>query len=79
MFVQFRAKLDNNERLQRFAQDLEDACIEAIDTDNVLTKDLALSVYGKKMERKHYVTTQEWLDYVAGKMQLKTQSYTNKL
>lgn len=35
----------------------------------MLTKDLALSVHGKKMERKHYVTTQEWLDHVAKKMQ----------
>ena len=45
----------------------------------MLTKDLALSVHGKKMERKHYVTTQEWLDFVASKMKAKTQAYTNKL
>jgi len=77
--LKFRAKLDKNERLQRFAQDLEDACVEAIDQDNVLTKDLALSVHGKKMERKHYVTTQEWLDHVAKKMQGKVQAYSNKL
>ena len=60
----------------------------------MLTKDLALSVHGKKMERKHYVTTQEWLDHVAKKMQVrpsfrrlnaadraqgKVQAYSNKL
>jgi isocitrate dehydrogenase len=30
---------------------------QAVDDDNVLTKDLALSVYGKGMKREHYVTT----------------------
>ena len=49
--LKFRAKLDKNDRLAKFAQDLEDACVESVDQDNVLTKDLALSVYGKQMKR----------------------------
>ena len=37
------AKRDNNEQLARFAQDLEACCVEAIDNDGIMTKDLALS------------------------------------
>lgn len=34
----FRAKVDGNEKLAKFAQDLEDCCVEAIDNDGVMTK-----------------------------------------
>lgn len=30
---------------------------EAVDVHGVMTKDLALSIYGKDMKREHYVTT----------------------
>lgn len=40
-------KRDGNEKLIRFARDLEACCIEAVDVDNVMTKDLALSIHGK--------------------------------
>lgn len=42
-----------------------------------MTKDLALSIYGKKMERKHYVTTTEYLDHVKQKLQKKVSAYTD--
>lgn len=62
--LKFRGRLDNNEKLVTFAQFLEDACIEAIDRDGVITKDLAYSIHGKNMKREHYVTTTEYLAYV---------------
>ena len=62
--LKFRGRLDNNEKLVSFAQFLEDACIEAIDRDGVITKDLAYSIHGKNMKREHYVTTTEYLAYV---------------
>jgi isocitrate dehydrogenase len=34
----FRAKVDGNEKLRRFAQDLEDCCVEAVDKDGIMTK-----------------------------------------
>ena len=52
----FRGKLDKNEKLITFAQTLEKACVDAIDKDGIMTKDLALAIHGKNMKREHYVT-----------------------
>lgn len=43
-----RAKLDDNAELAQFCQDLERACIEVIEVDKKMTKDLALTIYGKE-------------------------------
>lgn len=40
-------KRDNNDKLVKFAQSLEDSCIELIDDQGIMTKDLALSIHGK--------------------------------
>jgi isocitrate dehydrogenase len=52
----FRGKLDKNDELITFAQTLEKACVDAIDKDGIMTKDLALAIHGKNMKREHYVT-----------------------
>ncbi|KAH9959030.1 hypothetical protein BGW80DRAFT_1256692 [Lactifluus volemus] len=52
-----RANLDGNERLKVFAQALEKACVEVIDVDDIITKDLALAIHGKAMQREHWVIT----------------------
>ncbi|KAG8926840.1 Isocitrate dehydrogenase [NADP], mitochondrial precursor (Oxalosuccinate decarboxylase) [Tulasnella sp. 418] len=67
----FRAKLDGNDALAGFAKDLEDACIEVIDKDTVMTKDLALSIHGRAMQREHWVTTTEYMDAVNKKLKEK--------
>jgi len=59
-----RAKLDNNEALRLFAQDLEASCIEVIEKDGIMTKDLALSIHGKNMKREHWVITNVYIDAV---------------
>lgn len=69
--LKFRGQLDNNERLVKFAQLLEDACIYTIDQDNVVTKDLAYIMKGKAMTREDYVTTEGFLDHVAKVLQAK--------
>ena len=43
-----RAQLDNNNKLLKFSYDLEKACIDAVDVEGKLTKDLALAIHGKK-------------------------------
>lgn len=43
-----RAKLDGNKELASFAKDLEAATVNSVDEDGVMTKDLALSIHGKK-------------------------------
>jgi len=59
-----RAKLDGNAPLRSFCLDLEAACIEVIDVDGVMTKDLALAIHGKNMKREHWAITDAYLDAV---------------
>lgn len=66
-----RAKLDNNDALRLFAQDLEAACVEVIEEDGIMTKDLALSIHGKDMKREHWVVTNVYIDAVNAKLQKK--------
>jgi isocitrate dehydrogenase len=60
----FRAKLDDTPALAEFAKYLEEACVEVIDKDGVMTKDLALAMKGKSMGRGDWVTTNEYMDAV---------------
>jgi len=55
-----RAKLDGNEALAQFSRTLEAVCIDTVDAGQ-MTKDLALAAHGDKMERKHWLTTQDFL------------------
>ncbi|ORE08302.1 isocitrate dehydrogenase [NADP] [Rhizopus microsporus var. microsporus] len=63
-----RAKLDNNDDLLQFCKDLERACIETIEVDKHMTKDLALIIYGKNMTTEHYSTTEVFLQQIADKL-----------
>jgi isocitrate dehydrogenase len=60
----FRAKLDDTPELATFATALEEACVECIDEDGVMTKDLALAMKGKQMGRGDWVTTDEYMKAV---------------
>ncbi|KAI8878976.1 isocitrate dehydrogenase [NADP], partial [Backusella circina FSU 941] len=66
--LEHRAKLDDTPELAKFAKDLEAACIETIEVDNKMTKDLALIIYGKEMTDKHYSTTEDFLQQIADKL-----------
>ncbi|KAJ8658462.1 isocitrate dehydrogenase, NADP-dependent [Lichtheimia ornata] len=63
-----RAKLDDNKELAQFTKDLEQACIDLIEVDKKMTKDLALIIYGKGMKLEHYSTTEEFLQQIADKL-----------
>jgi len=69
-----RAKLDDNEELRKFCSDLEAACVETIDGDGVMTKDLALAIHGKNLQREHWVITDVYMDAVNAKLQRKIQA-----
>jgi isocitrate dehydrogenase len=57
----FRGKLDDNQELVRFAHALEAVCIETVE-EGKMTKDLAISVYGKNVNHgEHYLYTEEFL------------------
>lgn len=62
-----RGKLDNTPDLVVFAECLEKACIETVDLDGIMTKDLALSAG----QPDTYVMTDEYLD--ATEKRLKTE------
>ncbi|PHH85514.1 hypothetical protein CDD83_307 [Cordyceps sp. RAO-2017] len=57
-----RGKLDGTPELVAFAESLEQACIDTVDADGIMTKDLALAC--GKTERSDYVTTTEYMNAV---------------
>lgn len=57
-----RGRLDGTPDVVAFAEALERACIDTVDVDGVMTKDLALACGNK--QRSDYVTTTEFLDAV---------------
>lgn len=59
-----RGQLDETPELVAFAESLEQACIDTVDQDGIMTKDLALAV-GKDQA---YVTTTEYLNAVERRM-----------
>ena len=69
-----RSKLDNNPALRDFCTDLEAACIEVIDKDGIMTKDLALAIHGKDMKREHWVITDVYMDKVNEKLKEKMKA-----
>ena len=65
-----RGKLDNNKELVKFCNDLETVCIETVESGK-MTKDLALLIHGKNLNRSHYLNTQEFLDSIKDNLELK--------
>ncbi|KAK8069524.1 hypothetical protein PG994_006140 [Apiospora phragmitis] len=61
-----RGKLDDTPELVAFAESLEKACVDTVDQDKIMTKDLALSM--GKTAREDYVTTTEYLNAVEKRM-----------
>ncbi|KAI0761389.1 isocitrate dehydrogenase [Trametes elegans] len=74
-----RAKLDQNDALRTFCQELESSCVEVIDKDGVMTKDLALAIHGKDMKREHWVVTDVYMDKVHDKFKQKLAAKNLKL
>ena len=62
--LKHRAKLDNNPKLDKFCELLEQVCVDSIENGQ-MTKDLALCIYGEKMTRDHYIETEAYLETLA--------------
>ncbi|CAL1710296.1 unnamed protein product [Somion occarium] len=73
-----RAKLDSNDPLRQFCLDLESSCVEVIDQDGIMTKDLALAIHGKDMKREHWVVTDVYMDKVHEKLKQKIRARAEK-
>eukprot|EP00455_Lapot_gusevi_P012880 TRINITY_DN161_c0_g1_i2.p1 TRINITY_DN161_c0_g1~~TRINITY_DN161_c0_g1_i2.p1 ORF type:complete len:458 (+),score=206.23 TRINITY_DN161_c0_g1_i2:61-1374(+) len=65
-----RAKLDNNAELKQFCDDLEQVCVETIESGS-MTKDLAVCIHGNKVARDQYVETGEYLNVLARNLEKK--------
>ena len=57
-----RGQLDETPDVVTFAEELERACVQVVDEEGIMTKDLALSC-GRK-DREAWVTTREYMDAV---------------
>lgn len=57
----FRGKLDGNKDLIRFAETLEKVCVDTIESGK-MTKDLAVCIYGDKVESSQYLNTEAFLE-----------------
>lgn len=68
-----RAKLDQNERLKKFTNALEEACIESIEA-GFMTKDLALCIKGDKLNENDYLFTEDFIAKVSEHLEKKLLS-----
>jgi len=71
--LEHRAKLDNNTELANFCKQLEEICIETIESGN-MTKDLAICVKGGNADsvtRADYLNTFEFIDKIASNLRAK--------
>lgn len=59
-----RGNLDGNKRLVEFAQALEKSTVQSVE-EGFMTKDLALLLKGKNMQRSDYLNTLDFIDHVA--------------
>ena len=65
-----RGKLDHNRELVQFCLDLEQVCIETVESGK-MTKDLAIAIHGDKVSRKDYQETMEHLETINANLQKK--------
>ena len=65
-----RGKLDNNQPLIDFCQNLEAVCIQTIESGK-MTKDLALLIHKEDLNESHYLTTQKFLDAIKENLETK--------
>jgi isocitrate dehydrogenase len=65
-----RGHLDNNTDLVVFAHNLEQVCIETVESGK-MTKDLAIILYGDKLKKDDYLNTEPFLDALDSALQKK--------
>jgi isocitrate dehydrogenase len=68
--LEHRGKLDGNQELIQFCKDLEQVCIETVESGK-MTKDLALLIHKDKMTENDYLNTQEFLDALKENLEAK--------
>lgn len=69
----FRGKLDNNQELIKFCENLERVCIETVEA-GFMTKDLAVCIHGNSVTPDQYMNTEDFLDKLDVNLQKKMAS-----
>lgn len=59
--LEHRGKLDGNNDLIRFSRTLEKVCVDTVEA-GFMTKDLAVCVYGEKVDSSKYMNTEPFLE-----------------
>ena len=59
----FRGKIDGNKDLIKFAETLEKVCIDTVQSGK-MTKDLAVCIYGEKVQANQYLNTEPFLQEI---------------
>lgn len=67
-----RGAVDNTPELVAFAEELEKACVDVVNEEGIMTKDLALSC-GRK-DREAWVTTREYMAAVEKRLKANLRS-----
>ena len=65
--LKYRGKFDGNEELIQFCNKLESACISLVE-EKIMTKDLALSLYGDNPPKDSYVNTDVYIKKLSEKL-----------
>ncbi len=68
--LEFRGKLDGNQALIDFAHLLEAVCVETVESGQ-MTKDLALTIYGRDLKEEHYLTTEGFMAAIKSHLDIK--------
>lgn len=68
--LEFRGRLDNNQELIRFAEAIEQTCVETVESGK-MTKDLAMLIYGNDLTSDEFLTTEAFLDAIDANLQQK--------
>ena len=64
----FRGKLDDNHELIKFADTLEQVCIDTVESGK-MTKDLALIIHGDDLTKDNYLNTEDFLEAINENLQ----------
>jgi len=65
----FRGMLDENQELIHFANSLEKVCIQTVES-GIMTKDLALIIYGSDLKNEHYLNTEDFLSMIDSNLKI---------
>jgi isocitrate dehydrogenase len=59
----FRGQIDNNQALIAFCNNVEQACINTVES-GIMTKDLSLAIHGESMNDSHWVSTEDFMNAI---------------